>query len=689
MADLAQKLLMAAQVQSSDPSLSSRNPMANTVLNRQKAQYRIGLWPIISASEAEIGTGMGIGLVLAALLEEWPSISVYRLLAKVGDIPFTYQWKIEDSQFGVDDWELEGLDENVAIWGEIAFQGEHIKLTLEVEDDSRADEDTLKLDYESDTLANMLNQLPTVSMSIVNWLNDSSAEMQTPYETITTLDVEIGKNFLEDVFLWELDYFLELWGQGTTEADVLESQDNLVNITTELDSNFGAWVVTHSISRFVLFDQTNWSEWLYPTLKQTASTLSNYPIVTENLSTTLFQMGENLEAFDLLETNLSLHPEDRESWLLLGDMYLRVSEDLSAIDVYQRAIEADVESKEIYLKYGSLMDSLVEHQIELNEGTNRVSSAGRPFTERYVLTDSDEDSPSLRESCAAYRRVIELDASNVDASAHLVIGLLSLNDPDAWSFFSQLIDKDKEGTNTASVIEQVDDDDVPNIIDVLQSTSTKNPHDLSLHLNLARAYLALQQNDKAKEELSSIPIGDAPSQLQAGIAKLRLSADDSDFDAKLGEIQDILNAKNQANSEDIEFLEAAIEKEPLYSEGYRLLAQSYLSWYEQDDALEVLLDGQKTAPFDTDLLALLARVLWDADQSDLAFAYLEQGLDHNSRNATLLSLMGRFLFDNGEDDEAKDYLRQAEAADPLNSELSTTRFYIANTLIRSKKSDNS
>jgi Tfp pilus assembly protein PilF len=114
-----------------------------------------------------------------------------------------------------------------------------------------------------------------------------------------------------------------------------------------------------------------------------------------------------------------------------------------------------------------------------------------------------------------------------------------------------------------------------------------------------------------------------------------------------------------------------------------------LSWYEQDDALEVLLDGQKIAPFDTDLLALLAKVLWDADQSDLAFAYLEQGLEHNNRNATLLSLMGRFLFDNGEDDAAKDYLRQAEAADPLNAELSATRFYIANTLIRSKKTNNS
>jgi tetratricopeptide (TPR) repeat protein len=260
--------------------------------------------------------------------------------------------------------------------------------------------------------------------------------------------------------------------------------------------------------------------------------------------------------------------------------------------------------------------------------------------------------------------------------------LLALHDAEAWPFCIQLIEHDSEGTITASIIEQLADSDMTHMINILQTASAKNPRTLGVRLNLARAYLAAGDNEKAKSELGIISISDVAWQFQSGFARLRLSADDANFDAKLGEIQDILNAKSQVASEDIEFLEAVIEKETLFSEGYRLLAQSYLSWNEPDDALEVLLDGQKTAPFDPELVALLAKVLWDADESDLAFAYLEQGLNHNHRNATLLSLMGHFLFDNGEDGSAKEYLRQAEAVDPLNPELSATRFYIANALLK-------
>src|SRR4051795_11521708 len=103
MVDFAQKLMTAAEVWSSDAAPLTPNPMAMATGNSQKAIFRIGLWPIISDSESEIGTGIGIGLVLAALLEQWPSVSVYRLMTQVSDTPSNYQWKIEDTQFGVDD----------------------------------------------------------------------------------------------------------------------------------------------------------------------------------------------------------------------------------------------------------------------------------------------------------------------------------------------------------------------------------------------------------------------------------------------------------------------------------------------------------------------------------------------------------------------------------------------------------
>jgi tetratricopeptide (TPR) repeat protein len=684
MADFAQKLMTAAQVWSS-VEFPSRNPIPTR--SPQKSTIRIGLWPIISNSEPELS--MGIGMVLAAVLEQWSSTCVYRLAVQVSGTPSQYQWAIEDSQFGVDDWEIEGLDENVAIWGDFEVHRDLFRLSIEVEDDAREDDSILELNHETKTVAEMLNQLPIIAAKIMSWLTASPSDQKNTYENINSVDPQLIKDFLRAIFHWELDYFLELWGQGTNADNVLNSQNNLIEFCNRIDGNFGAWMTSQSISRFVLFDQTYWSEWLLPTLKETAVSLDRYPIVAVILGITMFRLNENLKAFDILETSLSIHPEDSETWVALGDIYWKSSEDLSAIDVYQRGIEANAATSEVYLRYAVLMDSLVEHQIELKEGTSRVSAAGRPFVERYVLTSSTTGALSLHESCAAYRHAIELDASNIDALACLVIGLLSLDDPGAWSFCVQVVDKDKEGTVIASIIEQLPASDMIHMIDILQSASAKNPQALSLHLNLARAYSAIGQNEKANHELSAISIKDIPSQVQSSVARLRLSTDDPDFDSRLGEIQDILNTKSRVTTEDVEFLEAVIEKEPLFSEGYRLLAQSYLSWSESDDALEVLLDGQKTAPFDTELIALLAKVLWNANEPDLAFAYLDQGLDHDSQNATLLSLMGRFLFDNGEDEDAKDYLRQAETVDPLNSELSATRFYIANTLIKNKKANNS
>ncbi len=682
MIDFAQKLISAAQMRNSDEStfISKTSPIESQ--NSQKYLFRIGLWPIVSDATPEIG--IGIGLVLATLIEQWPSFCVYRLMSQLSDTPSEYQWDISDSQFDVDDWELEGLDENIAIWGRLETQASNVHLVLEIEDDAREDDGVLKLECNGETVAEILNQLPNLAITIVSWLSSASAESYGSYAIVDSLDQENLKDFLDDIFHLELDYFFELWGQGSDAENVLGSLNGLIEISNELHSDFGAWVLVQMVSRFILFNQTKWKDWLLPKIMDIASSLAKYPIVAVILAKDIFKLDARLVAFDLLENNLMSHPEHAQSYIAIGDLYGISRDDLSAIDVYQRAIEAKVANANIYLRYASIMDSLVEHQLVLKEGTSRVSAAGRPFVERYVLNESSGDALSLRESCSAYRLAVNADPSNSEALGHLVIGLLSLRDSLAWTYCDQLIQTDNEGTITASVIEQLPDGYINQMINVLQIASRMNPQSLGLRVNLARAYLAAGEYEKARIELNAVPSNDISVPFQSVITRLRLSADNRDFERRIGEIRDTLDAKGQVNSDDIEFLEASVKKEPLYSEGYRILGESYLSWNEPDDALEVLLDGQKTAPFDSDLIALLAKVLWDADEPDLAFAYLEQGLDRANRNATLLSLMGRFLFDEGDDETAKEYLRRAEAVDSLNSELSATRFYIANSLIKGK-----
>src|SRR3954469_17204729 len=110
MFDLTQNLIASAQKWHIESNMGVLGQRAKS----QRSPFRVGLWPILSDSEPEIA--MGLGLVLAALLERTPAVRVYRLLAQVSETPNSYEWDLANSQFGVDDWELEGLDENVAIW---------------------------------------------------------------------------------------------------------------------------------------------------------------------------------------------------------------------------------------------------------------------------------------------------------------------------------------------------------------------------------------------------------------------------------------------------------------------------------------------------------------------------------------------------------------------------------------------
>ena len=164
--------MSAAKIWSSNEPVLIPNVVSNISPNSRKSLFRVGLWPITSETEPE--TGMGIDLVLSALLEQWPSVCVYRLVAQVSGTPSNYQWKITDTQFGVNDWEIEGLDENVAIWGNFETQKDGIHLKLEVEDDARQDDSVLELKYDSATLGEMLNQLPDIATKIMNWLKRPS-----------------------------------------------------------------------------------------------------------------------------------------------------------------------------------------------------------------------------------------------------------------------------------------------------------------------------------------------------------------------------------------------------------------------------------------------------------------------------------------------------------------------------------
>src|SRR5262245_60299632 len=112
MRELAKKLMQQPAVATQALTVisgSTSSDIAQALADLNRPRLRIGLWPILSSDSPE--TAMGIATILGFLLERWQQIRVYRLFAQFDVDPGNFEWTVQLSQFGVDDWQLEDLDE--------------------------------------------------------------------------------------------------------------------------------------------------------------------------------------------------------------------------------------------------------------------------------------------------------------------------------------------------------------------------------------------------------------------------------------------------------------------------------------------------------------------------------------------------------------------------------------------------
>jgi Flp pilus assembly protein TadD len=265
-----------------------------------------------------------------------------------------------------------------------------------------------------------------------------------------------------------------------------------------------------------------------------------------------------------------------------------------------------------------------------------------------------------------------------------LLQLLEVDEFDAdrfWDGFKRVVALDISGEQVRSVVDALYNiDDMTLALYTLKTASQREPNRSDLHLNLAAAYLIDEDGDKAKVELKMARRLTSDPLIHADIDRLMLVAEDPDFEARIGEITDIVSAGNQLDTDDVEFLEGILEKAPSFAEGYLLLARSYGAWDELSSAIEVLLDGHEHLPDDPEIATLLARLLWDSGEQELAFSYLNQGVAKNPSYVPLLALTGRYLFEDGQQDAAKAYLARAELITPNDPVLIAARAHIAKLL---------
>jgi tetratricopeptide (TPR) repeat protein len=687
MSEMVEKLTGRKQSAETQEALSSvifgsGISLGDLLDSSSRDRLRVGLWPFVSTAEPE--TAMGIASVLGFLLEAWPAIRVYRLFSQLDGDPTDYKENIQKSQFGVDDWELEGLDENVAIWGSLDVTNGQYSLSIEIENDL-VEDDVKVLTLNSDTLGGLLSKLISAAQDIADYLD--AGEINPVSVAFSTEAITEGglKKLLKEAFLWELHLFLYVWGKAWSNDEIEADLKRLIAVGTQVKPDLGAWLVAQSVARALspVFAPIN--EFLLQELSLVAGAFEDIPVAALILGPAAFVAGDSIQAYDLLETSVEIHPESVVNWLGLAELFGLDNELGSSIDAYQRAIEADVVSVTLYMRYADLMNFLHANNIVLSPGTSRNSGSGLSYEERLVLIEPEEGNNRilLEEASEAYRAVLELDPDNVPALYHLTSYLVEEDDEDAlWSQFALLVKNDRDGEYIRNVVDLFYNlEGVSSGIKILRAAADDAPTRPDLRISLAAAYLIDEDGDAARIELEKVrPLVNDDSQTQAEIDRLTLAAEDPNFEAHIGEITDLVNSGSELSAEDVEFLEQVLDDTPTFAEGYVLLASAYLAWEETDDALEVLLDGQKQAPHDPEITMMLARVLWDSEAEDLAFDYLNKGLAQNPGHVGMLALTGQYLFDDGQDLAAKEFLARAQALNPADPALRAARTHIARTL---------
>jgi cytochrome c-type biogenesis protein CcmH/NrfG len=668
MREVAQKLMSLRFIPNDNSQLPSAIFGSTENLARfielSRPRVRVGLWPFRSSTEPE--TALGLATVLGYLLERWADLSIYRLFVRIDQAYRPgYQWTVAQSQFDVDDWQMEGLDENIAIWGSLTQEAGTYTLSISVENDLVDEEEPRVYTKQSANLADLIQFLPEIADAVAQ-----AAELgePLPYTTAyseTQASDSALKVLLQDLFHWERKLLLSLWGETWEKATFIANLTRLLDAARTVGGTIGAWAAAQSAARALLPGFQPLGDNLLSSTPQIIETFEDSPIPAILIAPALYSLGYAQEGYDLLEDNQELHPDAVTGWLLLADLYARARRMGDALDTFQQALDEGIKNADLYTRYGELL-------VVLNYENWQV--------EEFSLIDPETiwEERLLNEAIAAYKAALELEPQNADALYQLLMQEIELDGTPPWEQFQRLIDIDADGDRVRRVSESLyNADDLSEPVHLLRRAIQRDPKRYDLRLSLAVVLTLDEQAEAALNELENIGELDDLPEIQADVELLTLYAEDAEFEQKFGEYTDIVSAGNELDVEDVEYLEEKAAQAPHVADLYVVLGKAYLAWDEPATALETLLDGQKHLPDHPDILELLARVLWQTEQQTLAFDYLRKGLAKHPDDVAMLALMGRFQFESDNEGEAKAYLIKAEAIAPRHPALLDAKKQIA------------
>jgi len=625
-------------------------------------EIRVGMWPCVSQDEPR--AALGIMAALAALLERWQEITVYRIFAWLEGEPSAYVWSLERSQFTPDDWAFDGLNDNVGIWGALLrdnTNGWTLELNIENDFVDEGHEAIQTLAFSAESLSALVDKLPAISVEIAKSLGLTiSASRKTAYATNARSESAL-RNLLEAGFAWELQLLFNLWGAQTL---LNASHKVLIESGRALGDDFAGWYVSILSERALLPEQERAADEMLP-LGTIADSFTDSMWAQLIIGRAQFNSGLVQEGLQRIVALTNHQPQFADAWVALALMYSRSSRVRDAIAVLQMAIKRGTTSQAIYASYAQFCAAVDRQSLKIDE---------------FVLINPSDYPlrPTAWEAVEAYGRAAQEDEDGAQYLFNQVALLVTLDDYDVlWRVFEALVKADSTGEYVRNAIDELYAlEDITPATKTLTNAAKQYPDRIDLMLNLAAAHIANEDGVRALVVLDALN-HDALSMEQAQeFDRLNLIAHNPDFEAVLGEIIDKIAAQTALSEDEVDFLEEAVQSAPYYSEPYMLLARAYLLWEDDGAALEVLLDAEKHLN-DPDVIELLAEQLRASGQNDLALQYVERGLRKNMLHVPLLSLAGQLLAEHEAYEEAREYLMRAEVISPNSPALQKAREYIA------------
>lgn len=637
-----------------------------------RPNYRVGLWPC--TSEAAPLHAMGLWAALAYLLERWRDIEVYRLFTTFEeDEEALATWNISQMQFAVEDWEVEALDENIGIWGEYKTVDSGVELRVFIENDllTGQDNETQEIAIQAASVSELIQLLPGLASQIAGLLGATLLDETLPtYTQSNGLNQAEAEALFTHVLRWETRLLGHLWDIEWDDTEILEDYEALIEAGQAglEQGDFAAWFVTQCVSQTMRPGYSVIGDLVVDHIGKFYAAFADAPNAIPIVAEAVFTMGQAQQAYSLLENHTNNNPKSTKSWLKLGDLYARGGRPLEAIDRFQSAIEEEAVDQHLYHSYGNLLKLVQQYQDAV--------------VEEFVLIDPDDYAPAdllVYEAVAAYDESLQLDADNPRVWYAKLEQLALLGEEEKfWDGFEQLLPLDSSGEYTRELVEELYDfDDLETGINALREVQQQQADRLDVYINLALIHLTAEDEAVAKETLEKAQALTEDIPTLAEIENLLLRADDPEFEYRFGECSTIVAAGNSLNADDVEFLEEAVENAPHFVEAHLTLAQAYDAWDDQDAALEVLLDANEKLPDHPEVLRMLTRILWDSGEREIAFQYLNKGLESFPFDVPLLVQAGHLLFINEQYSESRRYLALAEEIQPRNPVLRDVKMMIA------------